>query len=174
MPSSHAAAITQIPRWRHNGRMATIKDALRDDLGTALKSGDTNTVSTIRMALTAISKAEVSGKQAHRLTDDEVISVLNGELKRRREAAAAFQDADRPERAAQELAEADVLARYLPAPLTEKKVQDLVAAAVAGAAEQGLSGGRAMGAVMKELKPATNGRFDGGRLAAMVKAALGM
>ncbi|MFN8125028.1 MAG: GatB/YqeY domain-containing protein [Candidatus Nanopelagicales bacterium] len=154
--------------------MSALKEQLRSDLTAALKSGDADTVGTIRMALAAISKEEVAGKSARELSDDDVVVVLTGEVKRRKEAAAAYRDAQRPELAAQELAEADVLAAYLPAPLSRAEVDELISAAVAGAESQGLSGGRAMGAVMKELKPATTGRFDGAELAALVKQALGM
>lgn len=154
--------------------MATIKEALRADLTTALKAHDTDAVATIRMSLTAITNEEVAGKQARELTDDEEIAVLTRETKRRREAAAAYVDAGRPDRAEHELAEAAILAKYLPAPLTEGEARELVDRAVAGTAAAGLTGGRAMGAVMKELKPATAGRFDGAALAALVKWALGM
>lgn len=154
--------------------MSDLKQQLRGDLTTAIKGGDPQTVGTIRMALAAISKEEVAGKAARELTDDDVIVVLTSEVKRRKEAAVAYRDAGRPELADQEVAEAAILSRYLPAQLTHAEAADLVADAVAGAQAQGLSGGRAMGAVMKELKPATTGRFDGGELAAMVKQALGM
>ncbi len=154
--------------------MSDLKQQLRDDLTTAIKSSDTESVGTIRMALAAISKEEVAGKAARELDDDDVIAVLTSEVKRRKEAAVAFRDAQRPELADKELAEAAVLSRYLPAQLSTDEVRDLVDKAVAGATEQGLVGGRAMGAVMKELKPATTGRFDGAELAAMVKQALGM
>lgn len=151
-----------------------IKQQLRDDLTAALKAGDQESVGTIRMALAAITKEEVAGKIARELSDDDVVAVLTGEVKRRKEAATAFGDAGRDELAAKELAEADILARYLPEPLTRPEVQHLVDSAVAGAAEAGLAGGRAMGSVMKELKPATTGRFDGAELAAMVKQTLGI
>lgn len=73
-----------------------------------------------------------------------------------------------------ETAEAAILARYLPEPLSAADLDNLVAAAVAVAAEEGLTGGRAMGSVMKVLKPQTAGRADGAELAAKVKSALGM
>lgn len=154
--------------------MSDLKEQLRADLTTALKAGDHDSVGTIRMALAAISKEEVAGKSARELSDDDVVVVLTSEVKRRKEAATAYRDAGRPELADQEMAEADVLARYLPAALTRPEVEQLVADAVAGAEAQGLTGGRAMGAVMKELKPATTGRFDGAELAAIVKQSLGM
>lgn len=154
--------------------MSELKQRLRDDLTTSIRSGDSESTGTIRMALTAITNEEVAGKSARELSDDDVISVLTSEVKRRKEAASAYRDAGRPELADKELAEAQVLARYLPEQLSSGDVQALVDQAVATALDAGLSGGRAMGSVMKELKPATTGRFDGGELAAMVKQALGM
>lgn len=154
--------------------MAAIKDTLRADLTTAMKEHADDRVATIRMALTAIATEEVAGKQARELTEADEIAVLTKEAKRRREAATAFTGAGRSDRADQELAEAAIIAQYLPAPLTKDEVRDLVATAVAGAAASGLTGGRAMGAVMKELKPATTGRFDGAELAVLVKQALGI
>lgn len=154
--------------------MSDLKQRLRDDLTAALKAGDSQSVGTIRMALAAISKEEVAGKSARELSDDDVIVVLTGEVKRRKEAAAAYRDAGRPELAEQELAEAAVLARYLPDQLSRDEVEQMVQTAVAEAAAAGLTGGRAMGSVMKQLKPATTGRFDGAELAAMVKQSLGM
>ncbi len=154
--------------------MTSLKATLQADLTTAMRSGDAESVRTIRMILTAITQAEVSGKQAHELSHDDEVSILSTELKRRRESAEAFADADRQELADAELAEAAVISRYLPQPLTEDELHELVADAVADAEQQGLQGGRAMGAVMKSLKPTTAGRCDGAVLAGMVKRALGL
>lgn len=139
-----------------------------------MRSGDADTVRTVRMILTSITQAEVSGTEAHELSHDDEVAILTTELKRRRESAEAFTAAGRDELAAAEVAEAGVIQRYLPTPLTDDEVAALVSAAVADAEAQGLSGGRAMGAVMKSLKPATAGRVDGGALAASVKQALGL
>ena len=154
--------------------MSDLKQRLRDDLTVAIKSGDSESVGTIRMALAAVSKEEVAGKSARELSDDEVVAVLTSEVKRRKEAAVAYRDAQRPELAEKELAEAEVLGRYLPEPLSADEVRGLVDEAVAAAEAQGMTGGRAMGAVMKQLKPATAGRYDGAELAALVKQSLGM
>lgn len=153
--------------------MSTLKETLRSDLTTAIRSRDELTSATLRMALTAVSTEEVSGSSARTLSDAEVIGVLTKEAKRRREAATAFTDAARPELAEREIAELGVLNRYLPEPLTADEVQGMVAAAVARLADQGVTGMPAMGRVMKELTPLTAGRFDGGQLAAMVRGALG-
>ncbi len=157
---------------RHNGDMDALKDTLHQDLTAAMRAGDTDTVRTLRMVLTNLTNAEVAGKAAHTLSADEELALLTGELKRRREAAEAFTAAGRTELAEQEDAEAAVIERYLPQPLSAAEIEELVSAAVARAEAQGLSGGRAMGAVMKDLKAPTAGRVDGAALAAQVKRSL--
>ena len=123
------------------------------------------------MVLTAITNAEVSGKQAREFTDDDVIGVLSTEAKKRREAAVAFEDGDRAEMAAKERAEAEVIADYLPAQLTSEEVAEIVTAAVAqtGAAGEGM---KAMGKVMGVVTPQVKGRADGGAVAAEVRRQL--
>lgn len=152
--------------------MSELKDRLRADLTTAIKARDDVRSSTLRMVLTAISTAEVAGKQARELSDDDVLTVLSSEAKKRREAATAFTDGDRPEMAAKETAEAAILADYLPTPLTEAEITEIVSAAIArtGAADEGM---RAMGKVMGVVTPQTKGRADGGVLAAEVRRQLG-
>jgi uncharacterized protein len=154
--------------------MSALKDQLQADLTTAIKSRDEVTAATIRMALTAITTEEVSGKEARALSDDDVLTVLGREAKKRREAAEAYDGASRPELADRERAELAVIARYLPQPLSEAEVQAIVDAAVAEATADGAGGGQAMGAVMKLVQPQVKGRADGGAVAAMVRAALGM
>lgn len=152
--------------------MSQLKDRLRSDLTASLKARDEVRSSTIRMALTAISNAEVAGKQARELSDDDVLGVLSSEAKKRRESAEAFDQAGRPELAAKERAQSEVLADYLPEPLTAQEIADLVTSAIAetGAAEEGM---RAMGKVMGVLTPQTKGRADGGVVAAEVRRQLG-
>lgn len=153
-------------------RMSDLKDRLRSDLTSAMKARDELRSSTLRMVLTAVTNAEVAGKAARELSDDEVVAVLTAENKKRREAAEAFENAGRTESAAKERAEAEVLAEYLPEQLTAEEIAELVAAAVAstGAAEEGM---RAMGKVMGVLQPQVRGRADGGAVAAEVRRQLG-
>lgn len=154
------------------GRMSDLKDRLRADLTTAMKARDEVRSSTLRMVLTAITNAEVAGKEAKELSDDDIVGVLSTEAKKRREAAVAFADGGRAEMAAKESAEAAVIADYLPAQLSESEIADLVTAAIdqAGAAGEGM---RAMGKVMGLLTPQTKGRADGGAVAAEVRRQLG-
>lgn len=153
-------------------RMSALKDRLRADLTAAMKARDEVRSSTLRMVLTAITNAEVAGKEARELTDDDIIGVLSTEAKKRREAATAFSDGGREEMAAKEQAEAAVIADYLPAPLSAAEIADLVTAAVAevGAAGEGM---RAMGKVMGVVTPQTKGRADGAAVAAEVRRQLG-
>ena len=148
--------------------MSALKDRLRADLTTAIKARDELRSSTLRMVLTAITNAEVAGKEARELSDDDVIGVLSTEAKRRREAAVAFEEAGRTEMAAKEAAEGEVIADYLPAQLSEAEIADLVTAAIdqTGAAGEGM---RAMGKVMGVVTPQVKGRADGGAVAAEVR-----
>ncbi|WP_193665841.1 GatB/YqeY domain-containing protein [Nocardioides kribbensis] len=152
--------------------MPALKDRLRADLTTAIKARDEVRSSTLRMVLSALTNAEVAGKQARELTDDDVVGVLTSEAKKRREAATAFADGGRDEMAAKERAEAEVIADYLPEQLSDAEVADIVSAAVAqtGAAGEGM---RAMGKVMGLVQPQVKGRADGGAVAAEVRRQLG-
>ena len=152
--------------------MSTLKESLHSDLTTAIKARDELTSATLRMALSAVTTEEVSGKSARSLSDAEVMAVLTKEAKKRREAATAFAEAGRPELAEREIAELGVLTRYLPEPRSEQEVSAMVSHTVAELADQGVTGMPAMGRAMKELTPQTAGRFDGRRLAAMVREAL--
>jgi uncharacterized protein YqeY len=150
--------------------MTTLKDQLRADLTAAMKNRDELRSATLRMALTALTNEEVAGSVARELSDAEIVTVLTREVKKRREAAEAFEGADRPEQAARERAEGEVLTAYLPKQLTDEELNTLVAAAVA---ETGAAGPKAMGQVMKVLTPKIAGRAEGGRVAAAVRSALG-
>ena len=152
--------------------MSALKDRLRADLTTAIKARDELRSSTLRMVLTAITNAEVAGKVARELSDDDVLGVLSTEAKRRREAATAFAEGGREEMAAKEAAEGEVIADYLPTPLTEAEIAELVSAAIAqtGGADEGM---RAMGKVMGVVTPQVKGRADGGAVAAEVRRQLG-
>lgn len=151
--------------------MSALKDRLREDLTTAIKARDEIRSSTIRMVLTAITNAEVAGKEARELSDEDVIGVLSTEAKKRREAATAFEEGGRTEMAAKERAEAEVLADYLPEQLGAEEITALVSAAIerVGAADEGM---RAMGKVMGVVTPQTKGRADGGAVAAEVRRQL--
>ncbi|WP_373177137.1 GatB/YqeY domain-containing protein [Mycobacterium marinum] len=154
--------------------MAELKSRLRSDLTKAMKSQDKLRTATLRMVLAAIQTEEVSGKQAKELTDDEVLKVLARESRKRGEAAEIYTQNGRGERAANEHAEARIIDEYLPTPLTEAELADVVDTAIAQVAEQ--LGQRPhmkqMGMVMKVATEIAEGKADGARLSTAVKERL--
>jgi hypothetical protein len=146
-----------------------LKETLKSDLTEAIRSSDKVVSGTIRMVLTAITNEEVSGKEARVLSDQEIITVLSREGKKRREAAEEFAKAGRTDRAADEKAEGEVIAKYLPAQLSEDDIKKLIVDAVAST---GAAGPADMGKVMGVIKPKIAGKADGGLVSSLVKAAL--
>lgn len=146
-----------------------LKERLRGDLTEAIRQRDEITSGTIRMVLTAITTEEVSGKTARQLSDAEIITVLSREAKKRREAAEAFDAGSRLDKAALERSEGEVIAKYLPAQLSDTELQQMIKDAIA---ETGAAGPAGMGLVMKVLSPKIAGKADGGSVSAAVKAAL--
>ena len=137
-----------------------------------MKARDELRSSTLRMVLTALSNAEVAGKQSRELSDDDVTGILATEAKKRREAASAFEDAGRLELADKERAEGAIIAEFLPEPMTDAEVSALVAAAIdeLGVKADGM---RAMGRVMGAVTRQTTGRADGAAVSAEVRRQLG-
>jgi uncharacterized protein YqeY len=146
-----------------------LKETLKSDLTEAIRSSNKVVSGTIRMVLTAITNEEVSGKEARVLTEDEIITVLSREAKKRREAAEEFAKANRPDKAAEEKAEGEVIAKYLPAQLSEYDIKKMIAAAIAST---GAAGPGDMGKVMGAIKPQIAGKADGALVSSLVKAAL--
>jgi hypothetical protein len=147
----------------------SIKETLQANLTEAIRSRDEIVSGTIRMVLTAITNEEVSGKEARVLTDAEIITVLSREAKKRREAAEAFSDAGRADKAALEKAEGEVIAKYLPEQMSEDEIKKLIVAAIA---QTGANGPGDMGKVMGVIKGQTAGKADGGTVSGLVKEAL--
>jgi uncharacterized protein YqeY len=147
-----------------------LKDQLRTDLTSAMKSRDELRTATLRMALSAVSAEEVAGKEARELTDDEVQAVLRREAKKRREAADAFAGAGRAAQAEREQAEGAVLAGYLPAQMEDTDLAAIVADVIT---RTGAAGMKDMGKVMGAATGAVAGRAEGSRVAAEVRRQLG-
>lgn len=150
----------------------TLQARLQSDLTDAMKQRDELRTAAIRMALSALSVEQRTGTTERELSDDEVVTVLGREVKKRREAAAAFAAAGRADSAERERAEQAVLSDYLPAALTEQELDEIVAAHVAAALESGAAGPKAMGAVMKGVQAQVKGRADGAAVAAKVRNSL--
>lgn len=146
-----------------------LKEILHGDLTEAIRSRDELKSGTIRMVLTAITNEEVSGKSARTLSEAEIITVLSREAKKRREAAEAFSEGGRLDRAEREKLEGEFIITYLPVQLSEGELKGLIADAIT---ETGASGPAGMGQVMKVISPKIAGKADGGTVSALVKTAL--
>jgi uncharacterized protein len=149
--------------------MSDLKARLEADLRDAMKSRDELVTSTLRMAIAAVRTAEVAGKQARELSDDEVLGVLTKEAKKRREAATAFRDAGRTQSAEKELAEEEIIGRYLPVQLSDEEIAAIVDEALRTG---GFTSQAQMGPAMKAAQAAVAGRAEGGRVAAEVRRQL--
>ena len=139
-----------------------IADQIRADVTTAMKAGERDRVSALRLVLSELQKAAKEG-------DADELAVLRRERKRRREAEHAYRDAGREDLAAGEAFEATAIEAYLPAELSDDELDALVRA---GIAETGAESPRDMGKVIKHVMGAAGGRADGKRVSTKVKEAL--
>ena len=152
--------------------MESLKELIREDLTAAMRARDEVAKATLRSVITAISKAEVSGKQQSTLTDDQVIGVIRSELGKRKEAAEIYDKAGRDELASRERSEAGILTSYLPAEIDDVALGAIVVEEVANTRAAGIEGPRAMGAVIKAVRERVGSAAEGGRIAQAVKSAL--
>lgn len=148
--------------------MPTFIERLQNEYRTALKARNDVVVGTLRMLLTAIKNEEIAGKRKV-MSDEALISVVQREVKRRKEALELYRQGGRSDRAAREQAELDVLLRYMPEQMDAAGIAAVIAAAIANLQPSGPADfGKVMGMAMKDLK----GRADGAAVQAAVKAAL--
>jgi hypothetical protein len=141
----------------------TVTEQVRSDITGAMKAGEKERVGALRLVLSELQKAEKEG-------GDDELTVLRRERKRRLDAASQFRDGGRPELADQEESEAQLIAGYLPAELSDEELDQMITAAIA---QTGASSPKDMGQVMKAVMAASGGRADGKRTSARVRAALG-
>ena len=127
-----------------------------------MKAQEKQRVGALRLVLSELQKAAKEG-------GDDELAVLRRERKRRLEAASQFRDGGRPELADQEEAEAELIAGYMPAELSDEDLDAIVTAAIA---ETGASSPKEMGQVMKVVMAKSQGRADGKRASARVREAL--
>ena len=145
----------------------TIAQALRD----AQKNQDRQRVSTLRLVTAAIQDRDIANRGAgkERVSDDEILQILTKMVKQREESAKAFSDGGRPELAAAERAEIEIVKEFLPRQIGEDELRRICADVIA---EMGASSLRDMGAVMAVLKERYPGRIDFSRASAIVKELL--
>lgn len=145
----------------------SLSDRLNEDMKQAMKSQDKFRLSVIRMIRSAIKNIEIDQRKA--LDDDEVLDILNREIKQRRDSLQEFNKAGRDDLANQAEAEIAVIADYLPQQFTEEEVKVLVQQTIQ---ETGASSKADMGKVMSALMPKVKGRTDGKLVNQLVLQAL--
>ncbi|MDD9138860.1 MULTISPECIES: GatB/YqeY domain-containing protein [Fructobacillus] len=140
---------------------------VQEDMKTAMKAKDKKTLAVVRQIKSAVMNEQIN--LGHDLTEEEELSVLSREVKQRKESIAEFKEGGREDLAADTQAELDVLAKYLPAQLSEDEIKEVVAAAIE---KTGATSPKDMGKVMGIVSAQTKGRADGKVVADTVKKAL--
>ena len=146
----------------------TSKATIQEHQKEAMKSGDRPRLAVLRLILAAIKRLEVD--QRRTLDDQDVLAVLEKMVKQRRDSIAQFRAAQRQELVDQEEFEIGVITRYLPEPLSDDQVRELVDRAIA---ETGATSMKDMGTVMAALKPQLQGRADMAAVSQLVRGRLG-
>jgi uncharacterized protein YqeY len=141
----------------------SILEQVQEDVRSAMKAGERERVSALRMVVDAL-------QQDAKLGDGDEIAVLQRERKKRLEAVEAYREGGRAEQAEVEQGEAELIEAYLPEQLSDEELGDIVAAAIeeTGATEQSQ-----MGQVMSAVMPKVGGRADGKRVSQVVRDKLG-
>ncbi|MBI3747320.1 MAG: GatB/YqeY domain-containing protein [Chloroflexi bacterium] len=145
----------------------SLQQRIQTDIATAMRGGDALRRDVLRMASSAAHYAEK--RNGRPLTEDEFLAVLTREVKTRRESVEAFRGGGREDLATKEEREIEILSEYLPQPLTESQIADLVGQAIVAT---GAASARDMGKVMGWLSPRTRGRADGRHVSELVARAL--
>ena len=146
------------------------KAELQQELKQAMLSRDTEKTSVLRMLISAIGYAEINkGGAGYTATDEDVMSVLQTEAKKRRDSIEQYTSAGRQELADKEKSELNMLTKYLPEQMSEEAVRELVEQAVS---QSGASSPQDMGKVMRVLMPQVKGKADGDMVSRLVKEAL--
>jgi len=146
----------------------SLKARITEDMKAAMRSGEKDRLSCIRMLQAGIQQREVD--ERIQLDDAQVLAVIDKMIKQRRESVVQFEAGKRPDLVAKESADINWLNGYLPAQLGESEIETLVREAIAAT---GAASIKDMGKVMGWLKPKAQGRTDIGALSARIKAALG-
>jgi len=142
-------------------------DRLEDELKRAMLARDEARRAALRLLLSSLRSAEKEFQRP--LHDDEELQVLQRERKRRLEAAEAFRAGGRTDQAAQEEAELEVLAEFMPEPIDEEELEEIVDCVIA---EVGATSVRDLGRVMADVMPQVSWRADGSTVSQLVREKL--
>lgn len=147
-----------------------LKQQLKDELKQAMLAKDSVKTSVLRMVLSAVGYYEINkGGAGYEATDEDVMTVIQKEVKQHRDSIEQFKNAARPELVEKEEIELAVLAKYIPEQMGEDEVRKLVVAAIA---KSGATNAADMGKVMGVLMPDVKGKADGGMVSRIVREEL--
>jgi uncharacterized protein len=146
----------------------TLLSTLNDDMKTAMKAKDKETLQVIRMLKASIQNEQV--KKGADLNEEEELTVLSREMKQRRDSLTEFEKADRTDLAEKVKGEIAIVEKYLPAQLDEAEIRQIVAGAIE---KTGASSPKEFGKVMGAVMPQVKGKADGNQVNAIVKELLG-
>lgn len=147
--------------------MAELFKKLQEEMKAAMKSGDKDRLSTIRMLISEIKKVQIDSKKE--LTDDEIVSILQKYVKQRKEAYEQYTKAGREDLAGKELKEIEIVQEFLPQPLSEKELVEIIDQTIA---EVGATSIKDMGKVVKSVIEKVKGRAEGAVVSKIVKEKL--
>lgn len=145
-----------------------LREQIKQDLISAMKSGDTTSLAVLRMVQAAVKKAEIDvlKKEA---SNDDVVKIVQKEIKMRRDSVMQYEQGGRPELAEKEKSEIGVLEKYLPEQMGEEEITKIVEEAVR---ETGATSPQDMGKVMAVVMPKVAGRADGGLISTITRELL--
>ena len=147
---------------------SALKEQIQDAMKTAMKSGDKERLAVVRLMLSAMKQVEVD--ERIELDDDRVLGILDKMVKQRRESISQYEQGGRDDLASKEKAEIDVIADFLPQPLSEEEIETIINQAIS---QTGAESMKDMGKVMGIVKPQFTGRADMGAVSGKIKTLLG-
>ncbi|KGP63130.1 glutamyl-tRNA amidotransferase [Legionella norrlandica] len=145
----------------------TIKEQINNDIKDAMRAKDKNLLGALRLITAAVKQIEVD--ERIEVNDERMLAILDKMSKQRKESIAQFEKANRDDLVAQEKFELDVISKYLPEPLTETEIDQLIKEAITSTGAEKIAD---MGKVMAILKPKLQGRADMSQVSALIKAKL--
>lgn len=146
----------------------SLLDQVDSDFNQALKSKESEKLSILRLLKSAIKNAEIEKKQP--LTDEDVIKIIQKEVKQRKDSIESFQSAGRTELAEKEQSEIELLKKYLPAEISDEELEKIVKDSIDTVGAKSMSD---FGNVMSQVMPKISGKADGSRVSEKVKEILG-
>lgn len=153
--------------WFFKELRMTIKELLNNDIKDAMRAKDKNLLTTLRLITAAVKQIEVD--ERIEVGEERMLAILDKMVKQRKESISQYEKANRDDLVAQEQFELEIIAKYLPEPLSEAEIEQMVNEAIAATGAEKMAD---MGKVMGQLKTKLQGRADMTQVSALIKAKL--